>query len=91
MKNSLSREEMLAQIRVGKEIAVKMYAEDTPRLRAYIMKLKTPINFHDVVEIYNGLYRNQITVDNIATDVLEEFKLTRQYRSLLKKNKILSI
>ena len=65
-----------------------MYAEDAPRLKAYVMNLKTPINFYDVIEIYNGLYRNQITVENIANDVLDEFKLTRQYRSLLKKNKI---
>ncbi len=87
-KNPLSIEQMREQMRQGKEVAAKMYAADTPRVKEYVKNIKTPINFNDVLEMYNGLLRNQITFDDIPNDALEEFKLTRQCRTVLKKKKL---
>ena len=81
-KNPLPREEKLVQVKQRKEAAFKEYAEDTPRVNAYVTNIKTPINFNDVLEMYNGLCRKQITFEDIPNDVLEEFKLTRQYRGV---------
>lgn len=87
-QHPLSREKMLEQVRQGKEVAAKLYAADAPRVKEYVTNIKTPINFNDVLEMYNGLLRNQITFENIPNDVLEEFKLTRQYRRTIKVKKI---
>lgn len=82
LKCPLSREEMLEQAKQRKEVALKEYTEDAPRVKAYVTNIKTPINFNDILEMYNGLCRKQITFEDIPNDVLEEFKLTRQYRGV---------
>ena len=86
-KNPLSVEQKREQIRQGKEVATKTHAKDAPRVKEYVTNIKTPINFNDVLEMYNGLLQNQITFDDIPNNALEEFKLTRQYRTILKRNK----
>lgn len=85
MTNNPTIEEKLAQAERRKKSKEKYYLTQAPLVQEFVVALKTPINFHQVVEIFNGLIREQITFEMIPQDVLEEFVLTRQSRAVIKR------
>ncbi|MEK0421638.1 MAG: hypothetical protein EBV15_05290 [Bacteroidetes bacterium] len=56
-----------------------------PLVRAQILEFKTPLNFDQVVYIYNALLDNHIDIYDIPADVFAEFRKTRQFRSFFKR------
>lgn len=67
------------QFEERKKARAEHYARDAPKIQAYIKGIQAPVEFGDVVILYNALSRNQITLEMIPSDVLEEFKQTRQF------------
>jgi hypothetical protein len=60
-------------------------AMQAPLVKAQIQEIKTPLNFDQVVFIYNALLDNHLDIYDIPADVFAEFRETRQYRSFFKK------
>jgi len=60
-------------------------AMEAPLVKANIQELKTPLNFDQVVYIYNALLSQHINIYDIPADVFSEFRQTRQYRSFFKR------
>ena len=60
-------------------------AMQAPMVKAQIQEIKTPLNFDQVVFIYNALMDKHIDIYEIPADVFAEFRQTRQYRSFFKR------
>jgi hypothetical protein len=58
---------------------------EAPLVKANVQGLKTPLNFDQVVYIYNALLSQHINIYDIPADVFSEFRQTRQYRSFFKR------
>lgn len=60
-------------------------AMQAPLVKAQIQELKTPLNFDQIVYIYNALLDKHIDIYEIPADVFAAFRETRQYRSFYKR------
>jgi hypothetical protein len=56
-----------------------------PLVKQQIQQLTTPLNFDQVVFIYNALLDKHIDIYEIPADVFTAFRQTRQYRSFFKR------
>lgn len=74
--------EQAARIRKNKE---EYFAKEAPQVQEAIKLFQTPLTHDDIVELYKGLFRNQITLEMIPEEVLAKFKQTRQYEILFGK------
>ncbi|MFN5217842.1 MAG: hypothetical protein ACK5CL_03670 [Sphingomonadales bacterium] len=60
-------------------------AMQAPLVKQQIQQLTTPLNFDQVVFIYNALLDKHIDIYEIPADVFTAFRQTRQYRSFFKR------
>jgi hypothetical protein len=60
-------------------------AMEAPFVKAQIQEIKTPLNFDQVVYIYNALLDRHIDIYEIPAEVFAEFRQTRQYRGFFKR------
>jgi hypothetical protein len=79
-------EEAKAQADRLERKAKKHFDEAAPKIQEDLKLLKTPIDFRDIVHIYQWLYRKQITLDMIPVDVLREFKESKQYEEFKRRS-----
>lgn len=63
----------------------KYLKEEIPEVLESLKLIKSPINFNDTINIYRWLFDKQITFDIIPEDVLTEFKKTRHYEIIVRK------
>lgn len=85
LMNKLTKEEFIEQCaRLQKEKELE-FAAKAPGIQQKVKLIKLPLMFKDVVNIYRWLYRKQITIEMLSTEILASFSKTRQYDYLLKK------
>jgi hypothetical protein len=85
LMNNLTIEEMKAQVawlNISQEIE---FANAMPQIKARLNTIKTPLKFADVRNIYQWLFRKQITLEMLPPLVLEDFSKTRQYKFWMQK------
>lgn len=78
-------EEAKSQVEESRKNAKEYFAKHAPEMQEYLRTITTPLNFRDSVFIYRCLWREQITLEMLSQDVLEEFKETEHYESILRR------
>lgn len=85
LMDASTREEIIAQFKEHKEAADIERSKEIPEIRERIKHIQTPLKFEDVKRIYKWLFYKQITLEMLPENVLNEFKETRQYETLVKR------
>ena len=83
LMDKVTKEEIIAQFKRHKDAAKEEFAKSAPKIQESIKKIRMPLNTKDIIKIYLGLWRKQVSFDIIDEDVLNEFKKTRQYKRLI--------
>ena len=85
LMNLMTKEESIEQMnRLAKQAGIQ-FAKEAPEIQKRVKLITTPLQFTDVVNIYRWLWRKQITLGMIPSDVLEEFMKTEQYRKFVRE------
>ena len=87
LMDKLTWEEKRAQTIALNEGKNEYFASKSPLIIENLKYIKIPLNFEDVINIYKWLFRKQITLEMLPKDVLNEFKETRQYKTIIKRLK----
>lgn len=89
LMDAATREEMEAQFKTLNEDAEVERSKEIPIIQERIKHIQTPLKSEDIRRIYKWLFYKQITLEMLSENVLNEFKETRQYETLVKRfNKI---
>lgn len=85
LMDAATKEEMVEQFKVVKEAADIERSKEIPMILERIKHIQTPLKFEEVKRIYKWLFYKQITLEMLSENVLNEFKETRQYETLVKR------
>ena len=85
LMDAATREEMEAQFKGLNEAAEVERAKEIPIILERIKHIQTPLKSEDIRRIYKWLFYKQITLEMLSENVLNEFKETRQYETLVKR------
>ena len=83
LMNKVTWDEAKAQSDMLDKATKLEFAAEAPKVQERLEKIQTPLKFNDVVNIYRWLSRKQITLEMLSKDILNEFKETRQYRTIV--------
>ncbi len=87
MMNVLTIEEAKAQFERNRILANEYFQEAAPEIQERIKNYILPLNQYKIRTINSALQRNQITIDMFPPQIKAAFVLTRQYESLVKRQK----
>jgi len=59
------------------------FQKDAPMIKELAKNLKTPLTQIENNNIYSGIFRNQISMDNLRLDVQSEFMISKHYKQLI--------
>jgi hypothetical protein len=85
LMDKLTFEEAMAQSKVNQLLNKEIYRKEAPEVKSKVQQFLTPLSFGNIKYIYAGLFRNQIKLSDLPPNVLEEFKQTAQFKSLLRR------
>lgn len=86
LMNKVTREEFIEQAKKFKELSKIQFAAQAPSIQEGLKKIKAPLKFDDIINIYRWLFRKQITLEMLSPEILDEFKQTRQYEDYLNRD-----
>ncbi len=84
-------EDMKEQFERNRISSEESFAEEVPEIKKRLIAIQTPLKFRDICNIYRWLWRKQITIEMISEDVLGEFKKTKHYDMIIRRNETESI
>ena len=80
-----SFEEQKAQFDRLRKDADESRKKEIPLIEEEIKQFRAPLKFRDIKIIYKWLFYKQITLDMLPYEVLNEFKETSQYQTIIKR------
>jgi hypothetical protein len=79
-------EEAKAQFECNRKSSEESFTKEVPEIKKRLKAIQIPLSFRNAVNIYRWLWRKQITIEMISEDVLSEFKKTKHYGIIIRRN-----
>jgi hypothetical protein len=83
LMDRVTREEAVEQCRRLREQEIKLNEAEIPEIIEKLKRMKLPIKFNDILDLYSWLFYKQITLNDIPEPILNEFKKTEHYKRII--------